>query len=83
MTDDRKNKPSVAFWATVVVVLALAVYPLTAGPISYLLKRGYLPASALPVVRFVYAPLRWLYANGPEAYRAADIWYMGLWNPRD
>jgi len=84
MTD--RKKPGVAFWATVVVVvlgLAAVMYPLSAGPISYMLKTGFLPASALPVARCVYAPLRWLYANGPESYRAADKWYMDLWRPRD
>jgi hypothetical protein len=34
MSDSRKH-PTAAFWATVVVVVALVVYPLSYGPICW------------------------------------------------
>jgi hypothetical protein len=42
MTSDRK-KPGVAFWATVVVVVVLVVYPLSLGPACWLIHRRIIP----------------------------------------
>ena len=58
MTD--RKKPGVAFWATVVVVVAVA-YPLSAFPMLWL--REYLPNPAQDAVRWIYTPLHWFVAN--------------------
>ena len=38
MSEEQK-KPGVAFWATIVVVTALVVYPLSTGPMYWLASR--------------------------------------------
>jgi hypothetical protein len=48
-----RKKPSVAFWATVVVVVVL-VYPLSFGPAVWLVEAGKLPRGS---VYCVYGPL--------------------------
>jgi hypothetical protein len=52
MTADRK-KPGVAFWATVVLVVALA-YPLSFGPACWLASRTGIGIKAL---RTIYRPI--------------------------
>src|SRR5262245_58026611 len=49
MTSNRK-KPGLAFWATVVVVVALVAYPLRCGPACWLVSRTRIGESALPVI---------------------------------
>jgi hypothetical protein len=46
MTPSRK-KPGVAFWATVVVVVVLAAYPLSFGPACWLADRNVVPYGAI------------------------------------
>jgi hypothetical protein len=55
MTTDPK-KPGVAFWATVVVVVALVAYPLSYGP-AYWLADNVLPRWAYHKVEAFYLPL--------------------------
>jgi hypothetical protein len=38
-----REKPGVAFWATVVVVVVVVAYPLSFGPACWLADRGILP----------------------------------------
>jgi hypothetical protein len=77
MTSDRKQT-GVAFWATVVVVVA-AAYVLSAGPVSFLWNRGMLPACSAPPIMAFFAPLSWLGKSGPEPVREAIVWYVQLW----
>jgi hypothetical protein len=49
MTPSRK-KPGVAFWATVVVAVALVAYPLSFGPACWLVERRILPPRATGIV---------------------------------
>jgi hypothetical protein len=56
MVPDGK-KPGVAFWATVVVVVALATYALLPGPAAYLWKakgRNGWPDPIPAIVQFPY-----------------------------
>src|SRR5262245_10054824 len=70
MTD--RNKPGVAFWATVVLVVALA-YPLSFAPACWLIRMEVLD---LTVVAHAYRPVVDLgQASHPIASLAT--WYAG------
>ena len=62
-----RKRPSAAFWATVVVVVALVGYPLSLFPIAWLDARGMLPHKSIRgKITWAYcAPARWAYNNGP------------------
>jgi hypothetical protein len=62
MDDDRK-KPGVAFWATVVVVVVLVLYPLSIGPAYFFAFRIF----SLPKV------------NEYRATRAVELAYLPVW----
>ena len=73
MTD--RKKPGVAFWATVVVVVALVGYPLSWGPVLYLEMSGWISPSLIG--RF-YAPVGWLLLGPgkPKWFLAYLTWWM-------
>jgi hypothetical protein len=54
MTDRAHKKPGVAFWATVLVVVALVAYPLSFGPACWVTSRQDSP---YPVLNGMYGPL--------------------------
>ncbi len=54
MSDERK-KPGVAFWATVVAVVVLVVYPLSFAPAVWLVAHAAVPLE--PTVT-IYRPIR-------------------------
>src|SRR5262245_64523615 len=56
MTSDR-DKPGVAFWATVVVVTMPFIYVLSAGPLVWLRSHGAMSEVAWKVAMIVYWPL--------------------------
>jgi hypothetical protein len=72
MTD--RKKPRVAFWATVVVVVALVGYPLSFGPACWLDDLGYL--AARPVAKS-YLPVFRILESGSSLGSAAG-WYCRL-----
>ena len=72
---DRKN-PGVAFWATVVLVVALA-YPLSFGPVARTLCRFDAPLSVRDWANWFYQPLQ-LLGSLPFGYELMN-WYMRLW----
>jgi hypothetical protein len=78
MPSDRK-KPGVAFWATVVVVVAV-LYVLSIGPALLINEKitghGGRFTQACDVF---YAPLRVVYYHGPQKLRDALDWYGHLW----
>jgi hypothetical protein len=51
MTEPRK-KPGVAFWATVMVVVAALAYPLSSGPVGCI--------AGVELWERLYAPLIWI-----------------------
>jgi hypothetical protein len=79
VTSDRKP-PGAAFWATVVVVVALVAYPLSFGPacwwfsqpandftpLSYDVDNAH-PFDLWPRAPRAYWPLGWIAAIGPRA----------------
>ena len=80
MTDHKK--PGVAFWATVVVVVALVVYPLSAGPVVWL-EIHVLPRSTRMAVRRFYLPLESLLSHSKFAQDMAAR-YILIWvDPED
>ena len=77
MTLDRKH-PSAAFWATMVVVVMLVVYPLSCGPICGLsLRTGIPPWKRVCVF---YLPIKWV-AEKTAPTKRALIWWLHLWSP--
>ncbi len=79
MTDDHKQ-PGVAFWATVVLVVALVVaYPLSLGPAIWLYHHKFVPGWARTPIQYVYSPLEWLAHYGPAPIRNSLNWYVELW----
>jgi hypothetical protein len=71
MTD--RKKPGVAFWATVVVVVALVAYSLSFGPACWIAWRV---SSAVPVIATIYSPLVRAGFRGPAPVRRA-LWCWG------
>ena len=59
MSIDRKA-PSAAFWATVVVVVALVAYPLTFGPACWLVSHLHAPQRPLRLLYWPLARVAWL-----------------------
>jgi hypothetical protein len=68
MTSDRK-KPGVAFWATVVLVVALGAYPLSWGPACWVSSRLDAGCSCLPLV---YRPMIWAMARNDRVAAALN-----------
>ena len=68
------RKPGAAFWATVVVVIALVGYPLSVGPACWLSSRMNYGAST---VSSVYRPLTWATARS-ERFADAVAWYSRI-----
>jgi len=79
---DQKKKPGVAFWATVVVVVALVAYPLSFGPAYAFFahtQRHDSPRWRSQVFWSIYEPIRWLRNNSPAPIRrsidcSSDPW---------
>jgi hypothetical protein len=77
---DRQKQPGVAFWATVVVVVALVLaYPLSLGPAIWLYHHKFVPNWARMPIQVVYSPLEWLAHRGPGPVRDSLNWYVELW----
>ena len=76
-----RKKPGVAFWATMVVVVALVVYPLSAGPALWIAHQD-IPQWSLNAICFVYAPMNWLEQESPAPIARAVRGYLSLWVPR-
>src|SRR5258708_34982723 len=70
-----RNKPGVAFWATVVVVIVLVGYPLSFGPACWLARGGALSPLA---VAHAYRPVVVSAGKSPSwVHRAAEL-YSGF-----
>jgi hypothetical protein len=67
MPPDRK-KPGLAFWAIVVVVVGLVAYPLSFGPVCWLVNRDVLPQ---PVFKCVFGPCGYVAILLPESVLTA------------
>jgi hypothetical protein len=84
-----RKKPGVAFWATVVVVVALIGYPLSFGPVCWwfstpLSSRIEWTAWEGPDPRCppqIYWPIGWLAENAPGPVGDAIFWFAGAFQP--
>jgi hypothetical protein len=82
MTD--RKKPSMAFWATVGLVVVLVVYPLSFGPACWWFSEtpiGIAPAGIfVPEVSRIYWPIGWAYFQSPNGglIENAIGWYATL-----
>ena len=80
MISDRK-KPGVAFWATVVVVVAV-VYVLSWGPATMLARKSGGGTWLSAAVDCFYAPLYWALYRSPQpivhVYNVYFIWWQDL-----
>jgi hypothetical protein len=74
-----RKKPGVAFWATVVVIVALVAYPLSFGPACWWFSTID-PSSGDPMAPVLYIPIGWVWtkcANGNPIDRLIR-WYATL-----
>lgn len=70
-------------WTCVIAVfLVLAGYPLSIGPVNWLLYNGYIPMEAASVVQIIYTPLGFLAGNSEFITNTLNR-YIGLWVPTD
>ena len=85
MTSSRK-KPGAAFWATVVMVVALVAYPLSFGPACWLVSRpltsgfGFDGRGRIPIV---YWPICAGARNSSGTLAQAVNWYAKVGMPPD
>jgi hypothetical protein len=72
MTD--RKKPGAAFWASVMVVVALVLYPLSIGPACWISSRTNVGSAAVSIA---YQPLTWGVSPSRRVYDAFS-WYSGI-----
>ena len=76
MTD--RKKPGVAFWATVVVVVALNGYPLSFGPACWAQSRSS-DGGTLDAVNSIYEPILWTWEQQEPGWISSVIhWYVNV-----
>jgi hypothetical protein len=75
---DKHKKPGVAFWATVVVVVALVAYPLSFGPVCWILTHERVSPSTRNSIEALYAPLFRILTGGPNWLRIPLDWYVSF-----
>jgi hypothetical protein len=75
-SDETKPRRRWQWHLAVSLFLLFVVYPLSVGPLVWLVKRGYL--SEQSVIFYAYVPLGWLEDQWPPIERAFD-WYANLW----
>src|SRR5258708_2207174 len=71
---NHRKKRGVAFWATVVVVVALAGYPLSFGPAFWFYSRLVTTSVGHFANRF-YHPIIYTWRSGPEWIAEPIGWY--------
>lgn len=77
MTEHKR--PGVAFWAFLMVIVALAGYPLSFGPACWWFKDSKLDCGVVVnIAPHVYWPIGWLAQNGPKPLSDAINWYATL-----
>ena len=79
MTD--RNKPGVAFWVTVVVLVFLVAYPFSFGPACWITSRLNRGADLVPNL---YRPITWAMSpEGDSAINRLGTWYAKVGAPHD
>jgi hypothetical protein len=77
MTD--RNKAGVALWATVVMVVVLAGYPLSIGPLIWAGSHGWVSEWMEQSLICFYWPLIYLDENGPQSVGKLMDQYGDFW----
>ena len=77
----ERKKPGVAFWVTVVLIVALVGYPLSAGPVLWSIDKIGQPDWAFGLFRFVYGPLDWIAFHAPAWVQEPIEAYIDWWAP--
>jgi len=81
MTDERKKKPGLAFYATIVVVLVLVLYPLSFGPACWITSHMNVGADLVPVF---YRPLTLAMSPDSETmFNRVSVWYALVGAPEN
>jgi hypothetical protein len=70
----KAGKHTVAFWTTVVAV-AVILYPLSLGPVEYLLTEDVFPDWTYSPIKVLY----WPFLYGPFDNFEPLNWYLRLW----
>jgi hypothetical protein len=71
MTPDR-TKPGLAFYATIILLVVLVLYPLSFGPACWISSRTTLGRET---IKAAYFPISRLWKRGPEPIADAINWY--------
>jgi hypothetical protein len=77
MNDQRRSATSV--WIVVITAALLFLYPLSIGPVGWMIIRCGSPSWTQPTFELVYAPLIWLQDHGPVPVSKLINWYFALW----
>lgn len=86
----ERRKTSWSLWCTIGFVLILTAYPLSAGPVSFLINSGlgelafqiFGPDRVFDAVSVIYAPVTFLIGLCPEpvqiGFHSYVLWWVGL-----
>jgi hypothetical protein len=68
-------------WTLVAVlgIVLLVVYPLSIGPVGWLIIRAGSPPWTQAAFEWIYGPLIWLQDHGPAPASRLLTWYFGWW----
>jgi len=79
---NRRSRPGRHFFIIAPLVLLLA-YPLSVGPLNWLMTRELLPGWAMVPLTLIYLPLNLVTSNFPDSeawYAKLWFWYVDLWS---
>lgn len=71
----EQKKPGVAFWTIVVLLAVLVLYPLSIGPVFWILVWAGAPQSVLTAVGYYYLPLG-IVIGQLETIKNTYVWYI-------
>jgi len=79
MNAEQKSRRHPGIIAAVVIVLMLIAYPLSVGPVGWLLGKFDLSLGTfVSIMGVLYYPLLWL-ADKSDWFRGVFDWYINLW----
>jgi hypothetical protein len=76
---NRRERWAIRLALVLAAVLVIG-YPLSIGPLEYLVANHFIDFEAVEFLRPAYYPLLWLYENGPQPIRDLIRWYVDLWS---
>ena len=79
-TANTKSHSSAWHWFAWSFAILLIAYPLSIGPVGWLLERGVIPLYDGKCVECIYKPLHQLYDHSDSAKHFID-WYYHIWCP--